>query len=133
MEISHTWPYAHVEDLSDLVVVSFIQERETGKVLQVSAALEPEFPLGAGYPFAREGISIYPNPVGEQMHVDLDRNVPSSRLVITDLTGRILMKQEVIQGEKQIIETVHLEQGSYLLLWKEGNRLLDRVPFIKVQ
>ena len=134
METSHTWPYAHVEDLSDLVVVSFIQERGTGKVLQVSAALEPDFPLGADHRFAGAGISLYPNPVREQMHVDLDRNVPSSRLEISDLTGRILIQQEVIRGEEQhVIQTAHLEQGSYLLLWKEGDRLLDRVPFIKVR
>ncbi|MEN8156676.1 MAG: T9SS type A sorting domain-containing protein [Bacteroidota bacterium] len=123
---SLSWDYAgFIEDIEDLAVVAFIQDRDRGVVLQVSAAYKDTL-VGIGKPgnLARE-LTVYPNPAMDLLFVNLgERSTGIGSLVITDLSGRGIMEVEIQPGYAIIrLETGSLPQGIYMVSWVESGLL----------
>jgi hypothetical protein len=59
-----------------------------------------------------EGVSLYPNPVGEILHVDVSDHQGPGILEVYDATGKILIK-ETVSGPGNVIHTDALQPGIY--------------------
>lgn len=70
---------------------------------------------------------VYPNPVGEVLNLNADNGFLIERVVISDMSGKIVMQ---MKGAAKQIDTHHLQAGMYLLeLLGSGN--VFRARFIK--
>jgi hypothetical protein len=130
---SNSWRYEGVEDLSDLMVVAFLQDRATKKVLQVVSEDQPEY----GLPIATHHagtIMVYPNPFREFVRVELGENARADGMImLTDVSGRIVSCQGISKGESEAtIRTAMLESGTYFLLWREAETVKARATILKV-
>lgn len=128
------WAYSGVEDYDDLVVVGFIQNRNTGKVLQVSVSDQSEYPMQVSR-VSVQSISIYPNPVREALYINTGEAVYGNSVIeICDLTGRVLKEQQVAPGISSLfVNTSELNEGTYLLFLKSEGEIKGRAPFIKAR
>lgn len=133
-ERTYGWDYAdYVEDLSDLGVVAFIQDRETGEILQATTG---HMESGVGF---REEVRedpvmrVWPNPAGSDwIRVSIGEEAGiRGRLVLLDLSGRILKEWQVDQGKSEYtLDIQDLESGYYQLLWLEGRRIRGRASLV---
>ncbi len=75
------------------------------------------------HPFVLNG-SLVPNPFSQQVHIQLNNlNASSSyQLIITDIVGRIIDRQSLLQGQSELqIEMEKQAAGIYLFsLWEKG-------------
>jgi hypothetical protein len=109
-------------DAQELVLVSFIQDVETGAIYQ-SANIQ-EVPLLSysevlsNNSLAQMGIQIYPNPAREHLNLTLDQdNSEKLQLKVFDLTGKLIMEERVEPGVFQHeINTQKLKTGMYNLM-----------------
>lgn len=74
--------------------------------------------------------TIYPNPVVEDLTVDLDEYAENCTITIVDLAGNILEKRHVHTTKKFHIPTTTLSKGVYYLM-VETNNISSVKPFIK--
>jgi len=68
---------------------------------------------------------IYPNPVKYGFFlVDLPEATNASTFLLTDLSGRIMLKKVVPQGQSQVrIDIPGLPKGTYQLRWTDGTKM----------
>jgi len=121
-----SWTFApYVEDIEDLAVVAFIQDRNTFEILQ--AAVEYKDPsVGGSEPFSEPGtLHIYPNPAHRLIHVNLGNGTEnSSKIELFDLHGRIVHKEIIPPGNHLVqLDIGHLNKGLLLLRWSESGRV----------
>ncbi len=126
---NYSWDYApFVEDIEDLAVVAFIQDRDRRVILQVSAAyLDPQVGVGEFENPVRE-LTVYPNPAMDFLFVNLGerRSIPGS-LMITDLSGKVVMESGIQPGYAiNRLEVASLPQGIYIIRWIESGLLRGR-------
>jgi len=132
-EIEFAWEYAsYLEDMKDLSVVAFVQDRESGAILQ--AAAEPHT-FGVGTPSSERESSqmfIYPNPAGDQCRINFgSRTEKDGQLVLVDISGREVMYAMVPQGTQiQRLDLTHLPEGLFMVLWKEAGVLKGEAKLI---
>jgi len=125
-EIEFSWEYAsYLEDKEDLSVVAFVQDRESGLILQ--AAAEPHT-FGVAVPrdkIVSPGMFIYPNPAGDQCRINFgSRTVKDGQLVLVDISGREVMYTMVPRGTQvQRLDLTQLPEGLFMVLWKEAGVL----------
>ena len=124
-----TWDYAeYVEDVEDLSVVAFIQDRDNFKVLQANA--KPHTPGVRIQTKIKEtgSLAVYPNPASENLYVNFGTQVKfSGQLKIVDLSGREVMHSDVVAGYTiQHLDISHLSRGMYHIYWMEGGELKGR-------
>tara|TARA_R110000868_G_scaffold216416_7_gene466589 strand:+ start:8972 stop:9232 length:261 start_codon:yes stop_codon:yes gene_type:complete len=72
-------------------------------------------------------ICIYPNPTKEIINISNSSNVPIDKIVITDLTGKIIMGEKSVPNE---INVSHLQHGLYVLRI-QSNKKTHVSKFIK--
>lgn len=60
-----------------------------------------------------EGIKVFPNPTNHVVNIRTDENM--ERLLLTDLTGRILM-EEILSGKEARLNTSDILHGIYILM-----------------
>ncbi len=82
-------------------------------------------PLGVKYTEPLTTQIVYPNPASNYLHLKGLRT--HSRAQILDLTGRVILENEV---ETQKIDVSQLVSGAYILLLESDNSII-RVPWIK--
>jgi len=58
------------------------------------------------------GVKVYPNPVGEVVHVDISGHHESGVLEVYDLTGKLQMKA-IVSGSGNVIPAGNLQPGLY--------------------
>lgn len=128
---TYSWSYDHVEDLSDLMVVTFLQDRETKKILQVATAEQSEFGVPARDQMAGV-MHVYPNPFGTFLRVDLGGPVrEEGMLLLTDVSGRVVWNRDIVPGDHRFeIRADHLEGGVYFLLLEENGSIRGRATVI---
>lgn len=119
----HTWDYApYVEDIEDLAVVAFVQDRSTGEVLQAAVSYkDPTVGTGRSGTFPRT-IRVFPNPTGGELTVvtGLTGSEPG-RILVLDLSGRVVFGEDFPAGQELFhAELHHLNPGIYIL------QVLDR-------
>jgi hypothetical protein len=130
---SYTWDYKdYVEDIEELAVVTFIEDRGTGLILQAAARyLTPQ--VGTG-PLLQDGghLHLYPNPATDMVHVYLgDIHPARGSLKLTDLTGKMVFSRDIRPGEtRHTLEVSELAGGMYLLWWEERGEIKARTKLI---
>ncbi len=119
---TYSWDYAeYVEDIDELAVVAFVQDRDHGRVLQ--ASMVPHTP-GVGMPARRSdpgSLWVFPNPAREHIYVNFGaESGAEGELRIVDLAGRSVMQSKVLPGATlQRLEISHLSRGLYMIYWVE--------------
>ena len=114
---SHYWTYKpYVEDVEDLAVAAFIQERSTNRILQAAVTYQGLSVVSSG-PLAQSGnLHVYPNPAHRFVHVNLgDRMENSGRIELFDIHGKRVLEETVPPGY-QVIQ-LHLDQLESCLLY----------------
>ncbi|MBR9861016.1 T9SS type A sorting domain-containing protein [bacterium] len=59
-------------------------------------------------------VSLYPNPAQNELTVELNIDVQDAQVQLRDLSGRLLLQQEIGQGQN-IINTSDLSEGMYIV------------------
>lgn len=120
--ISYEWDYQpFVEDMEDLGVIVFLQDRETRQVLQAASS---HFDSQVGIKsFKRElpALSIYPNPASDLVYVNIgEGGLNTGQLQITDLSGRVVLEEEILPDYSIYqLELGSLPRGLYMISWIE--------------
>ncbi len=119
---SFNWDFAaYVEDIEDLSVVAYVQDRENGNILQAVAI--PHTPgVGIHNRTTIPGkLNVYPNPAIDHFFVNFeDEIIQEGQLQIVDLSGRTVLNSELQPGYSiQRLEISDLSTGMYMVYWKE--------------
>jgi photosystem II stability/assembly factor-like uncharacterized protein len=101
---------------------------EFGSSQEIEFCVESEDPTIGLSNFDNETIVIFPNPTSEYFTITLP-SPESYVLTLQDLTGKIILQQQVKSGEVVNISTI--ASGLYLLQAVSGNRKFNQ-PLIKV-
>lgn len=122
--LSYSWDYQpYVEDMEDLGVIAFLQDRETRQILQASSSHLTSM-VGIKSPSQKIPVlAIYPNPASDLVYVNLgEREGTKGQLQITDLSGRVVMEMEVLPDYSIYqLELGSLPGGLYMVsLIEEG-------------
>lgn len=72
--------------------------------------------------------STYPNPVLNVLNVDL--TVPNAVINISDISGRVVLTTELVEGNNQI-NVANLAVGNYIFSVMEGNTFRGSGKFVK--
>ena len=133
-ERSSSWSYASfVEDVEDLAVVAFIQNRDNGHILQATANYRsPQVgtaPRDAVTPVLR----LYPNPELEKVTLELTGEPSGTGVLrILDISGRTVDLLETSPGSTRVeLDITRLSEGIYVILWEESGVVRGRTKLIK--
>lgn len=78
----------------------------------------------ANFNINKGNINVYPNPVGENLYVDIAKdNNKTYSIVLTDVIGKVLIKKEHV-SEKNILNLSHLSGGIYFISIVSDNKIL---------
>jgi hypothetical protein len=131
-----SWDYPdYVEDIEDLGVVAFVQERdpEKGEILQ--AAIKYRTPhVGVGDRKELTGsMLLYPNPTRDFVFVRMNRNLSNrGYLKIMDISGKEVMTSSVHPGyDIQRLDLSGLPQGVYLIYYVDSGIVKARNKLIR--
>ena len=123
---THSWTFKpYVEDIEDLAVVAFIQNRRTFEILQ-AAVVYKDLSVGGSEGISGPGkLQIYPNPALRLIHVNLGcRTENNSKIELIDLHGRVVHKENIPPGSHIVqLDIGHLNKGLFLLRWSETGRI----------
>jgi PKD repeat protein len=132
---TNTWDYQpFVEDLSELGLAAFIQDRFTGQIIQV-AVRHKEW--GVGMEEVREvaTLHVYPNPAKNELYVNLGKASESTGLLrMLDMNGREIMAEQIPAGSQiHRLDIGHLTRGIYILYWFEGEQFIGLSKIVKTE
>lgn len=132
-ERNYSWDYkAYVEDVEDLAVVAYIQDRETLEVLQVASRfLTPG--VGTRFPSQQSrSMALYPNPAINSLFVNLDRRpMNEGTLAMMDLSGKVVKRSKVVPGISLYqLDVAQLSAGMYMIYWMEGAGIEGRARLV---
>jgi hypothetical protein len=71
----------------------------------------------------RNKVEFYPNPAGNMVNVEFNSSAPVSELIISDVTGRVVLKRNLpgVMRSRELVDTAPLQNGVYTLtLLKES-------------
>ena len=126
---SFTWDYAeYVEDIEDLSVVAFVQDRDNHTILQADA--KPHTPgVGTKGKFNNlKSMAVYPNPAIDNLYVNFGSEVGREGVLkIADLSGREVMHTDVRPGYSILyLDISRLSRGMYMIYWMEAGEMKGR-------
>lgn len=109
----------------------YSRERTTSKpeLVSVTGALRPELTDMAkqDIDISPVAIFVYPNPARSYLNITLPAEVEGGVLQVTDINGRVVMKQVLTQKNKMTLETFDLRNGSYIVtIEKTGKKYSKR-------
>lgn len=58
---------------------------------------------------------VYPNPATNQIAIDFNQNIHNANVIITDLSGQLILKRENISGNKIILTLNNISSGVYFV------------------
>ena len=70
---------------------------------------------------------LYPNPSNNFIILE-EENINSGMITISDLAGRVLVKQQYVTG--QLLDTSHLIAGNYILQWNNGVKIESHMMMV---
>jgi hypothetical protein len=132
--VEFEWKYAsYVEDVEDLSLIAFVQDRNSKKVLQATAI--PHTP-GVGISTERHSLGelqLYPNPARDLLHVNLGTEPDKEgEIRIVDLSAKIVLEARVEAGiQIQVLDISALTDGMYLIYRVEDGMISDHAKFVK--
>jgi PKD repeat protein len=134
VEVDFDWEYVpYIEDLEDLFIVAFLEDRDQGWVLQADAAnFSPN--VGMGKHESRTGsMLLYPNPARNLVTVYFGEVTGlNGELEIVDISGRKVTAMEVSQGQtSQELDISQLPEGLFMIFWKQSGKIMDHARLIR--
>lgn len=130
------WSYQpYIEDINDLAVVAFLQDRNTKRILQAAVDYKDET---VGLPESKPGIqnlTVYPNPARHEIYLNLGSlTLAPGRVEILEMSGR-LISMEALQSGHQLIQMdiTHLEPGMYIIRWIESGHVRGMSKFVRMK
>jgi len=130
---TYSWNYAaYVEDIEELAVVAFVQDRDNGQVLQVATDYLTPLVSGPARLNETRPMAIYPNPAVERLYINLGtREVNEGALKIMDLSGKEVMTVNVRPGVSLYqLDVGRLSRGMYLIYWMESGKMRGRKKLV---
>jgi len=80
----------------------------------------------------RSLVTIYPNPVGNSLHVNIGRQDKATLLEIFDMTGRVYFSQLMSShGNSILLDVSGFQSGNYLLRTTNEHHVSNNL-FIKI-
>ncbi|MEZ5072067.1 MAG: T9SS type A sorting domain-containing protein [Bacteroidales bacterium] len=134
--VTFTWSYpAYVEDLEELAVVAFVQDREGGGVLQAAVSHEDPDVSAPGTGESMPGMTVYPNPVRDVFHVNLGPEAADrGQLRLLDISGKQLKTMDVSGGYQVVrMDVRDVPPGLYVVTWSEDGRVKAREKVIRLR
>lgn len=132
-EFDFSWAYTqYVEDIEDLSVIAFIQDRESGSILQATdMARTPGVNLPVNE-LSYESMVLFPNPAETSTTLKFGSRVEEqSQLVLVDISGqeveRIFIKPGTLIQE---LDLTQLPRGIFVVLWKEAGVVKGQAKLI---
>jgi len=126
---------SYVEDVEDLAVAVFVQDRTSRQVLQAAVDYSTPLTSAPGNPAAMEELSVYPNPVRDRLYVNL--GTPSGEkgmLYVHDLNGRRIMEMQIESGQQILgLDVQSLPAGVYLISRTEAGVVSQHSKFVKTR
>lgn len=80
--------------------------------------------------FELEEIKIYPNPVIDELYIDLPNVFNAGSIKIFDIDGRLLGQESINKTGAHNLNTAYLSKGMYILKF-ESNNFKEFIKFIK--
>ncbi len=73
-------------------------------------------------------IRVYPNPVSQKLNIQLQQGLTqNSQLLTSDITGRIVMQQQIFTGQRIIeLNVAGLSPGRYFIKIANGNEMINQ-------
>lgn len=134
---TQTWTYrGYVEDIEDLAVVAFLQDREDGRILQADASyLSPQVGIGKPESSSMGSIFVYPNPARDQVYINLgERDEAEGRIEVVDLSGRVARLESVPPGYGVYqLDISRLPAGIYMIHYYEAGVCKGRAKMIRIR
>ncbi len=130
------WEYpAYVEDVEDLSVVAFVQDRDNGHILQADA--KPHTPgVGISERRSQENrMVLYPNPAREYLYINYGEQIEKRGVLkVLDLSGKLMLRSPVQTGYLiQQLDVSQLPVGMYMIFRMEGNEVKGYSKFIRTR
>lgn len=135
-EGNYVWTESGAQDLSQYVslnaklYVAFVYNSTTAA--SSTWELTNVVALGEGYTSVNDNVAarevvLYPNPASDRLFVSADNN---SMVEVIDLSGRVMIQQEMIAGENAV-DLSQLEKGTYILRMKTSDGMTAVSKFVK--
>ena len=114
-----------MEDIEELAVIAFVQDRDQGQVLQVASDYLSPLVGKAGVEVETRSMAVYPNPATDRLYANLgNRFVNQGALKIMDISGQEVLSMDVQPGESLYqFDVSRLSRGVYILYWTEESRI----------
>jgi hypothetical protein len=132
-ELDFSWDYAdYIEDIEDLNVIAFVQDRETGSILQ---AADLPYSLVLDLPGKKpsyEPLILYPNPAEDFTTVKFGtRTTHPGELILVDISGQEVKRRRIQQGTNiQELDLTDVSEGMFMIFWKESGILKGQAKLI---
>ncbi|MCC6817198.1 MAG: hypothetical protein IT267_12355 [Saprospiraceae bacterium] len=78
-------------------------------------------------------VKLYPNPIKDQLNIELDNSKDVDIIQIIDEMGHIVLQQDHIIGDKIVVDTQYLPSGSYSLIILSKEHLIRSNNSILIQ
>jgi hypothetical protein len=73
-------------------------------------------------------VSIYPNPTNSNFNIEIPENFVGGEISIIDLTGKVVMKDRILQSSVKRFDASNLNDGIYLIRMNNGaTQFTDRL------
>ena len=86
--------------------------------------------LGIDDPEGIAGLSLYPNPATDFLHIQMEENTSEPLLlIVTDLLGKPVLEETFRfngSGKTQSMDVANLSKGIYLIQLRSGDRMMTR-------
>jgi D-alanyl-D-alanine carboxypeptidase len=86
----------------------------------------------SNYNFESNEVSIFPNPANEIIKIDLGKIYPNSHVEIYDITGKLILKEE-LQEKLSSISTEKIDNGIYFLKITENDSGITLTKKIQIR
>jgi flagellar basal body rod protein FlgG len=130
-----SWNYQPwVEDVNELAVAAFLQDRTTSQILQAAVQYRDQTVDVAPGNLSEVHFAIYPNPAGEMLYASFGSIQVQSRLELVDLNGKLILETVVPPGTTGVnLNIGSLGAGIYLVRWTESGSVLGMDKLIKIR
>jgi len=130
------WKYLpNIEDINDLGVAAFIQNRNTPRQILQATAKYKDLKVDIAEPHALLDMNLYPNPARNVLFIN--HGTPTEEegvLRVLDMNGRIIHNLKMPAGHQIYQLDIHdLLQGMYVIQWIESGQIRAIEKFVKTR
>jgi hypothetical protein len=133
--MTNDWAYQpYIEDVDDLAVLAFVQDRKTGQILQAAVNYKDKLVDIIEVPELSQ-MRIYPNPAKDVLYVNVGSTTQENGVIrILDMNGRLVHTEYMPAGHQIYQLDIHeLIRGMYVLHWMESGQIRGVEKIVKTR